>query len=767
MNYGKRSSIPKWKYKELAMSCDQSEEKFHCKRSARNLSEKKRRDQFNVLILELCSMVSTSRTRKMDKSAVLKATINFLKTHNEMALRSEENAIKENWKPSFLSDDEFSQLMLEALDGFMIVFSQQGHILYTSDSIISLLRHLPKELKSSTIYELVHEDDRPEIFKILMEADAKKNELELLKNKRYNFECRMRKGSLENTEKVQYEAVRFNGSFSFIEKSDVNVQDGDKEEQCCFVATVRLQHSQLTREMTLLNEKEKEFTSRHSLDWKFLFLDHRGPPVLGYLPFEVLGTSVYDYCHQDDLDKLTQCHEALMQTGEGTSCYYRYLTKGQEWIWLQTRYFITYNQWNSKPEFIMCTHRVVSYAEVRKNYNKMVSLMDDPSMRLDLSKGYSSNDSMSEMSFSLKDTSSEGSYKPVSVQQTIVSEKVYEPSQDNSKTGSVSDQDSNSGSGSGIICDNRLGLHDSGSTMLGALSSSSVGSDLNAVGNLEPPYLSSENKLPDRNKNLMISDQMAVIQLKLQTQLVARHQKLQDDILKQQEELRHVQQQLLNAQQLMFQQQSPFIGMAGGPGSTAEHSQKQVAENPWNTMMGQMQEQIQVPETNLNPSLHKSLSPTPLHNQQNLSMSPPTYTSTQIQSAQTQYQASPSSMDGGKSPSSSQNMRMLASDRLAFPEIIDSIRSPSSVSLRPGNTLQQTVPFQPSANLQLPQQEQDMPLVSSGSTFNNHVLSLAGTSMLDSDGTSFFLQQQHQQDSSLGLYEELGIDPNMYFGSIE
>ncbi|KAJ8027899.1 Neuronal PAS domain-containing protein 2 [Holothuria leucospilota] len=122
-------------------------------RSARNLSEKKRRDQFNVLILELCSMVSTSRTRKMDKSAVLKATINFLKTHNEMALRSEENAIKENWKPSFLSDDEFSQLMLEALDGFMIVFSQQGHILYTSDSIISLLRHLPVSITMQSSFQ--------------------------------------------------------------------------------------------------------------------------------------------------------------------------------------------------------------------------------------------------------------------------------------------------------------------------------------------------------------------------------------------------------------------------------------------------------------------------------------------------------------------------------------------------------------------------------------------------------------------------------------
>ena len=36
----------------------------------------------------------------------------------------------------------------------------------------------------------------------------------------------------------------------------------------------------------------------------------RGPPIIGYLPFEVLGTSVYDYYHQDDLEKVAHCHEA-------------------------------------------------------------------------------------------------------------------------------------------------------------------------------------------------------------------------------------------------------------------------------------------------------------------------------------------------------------------------------------------------------------------------------------------------------------------------
>lgn len=59
-----------------------------------------------------------------------------------------------------------------------------------------------------------------------------------------------------------------------------------------------------------------------------------------------------------------------MQKGEGTSCFYRFLTKGQQWIWLQTRFYITYHQWNSKPEFVVCTHRLVSYADVMRHMRK-------------------------------------------------------------------------------------------------------------------------------------------------------------------------------------------------------------------------------------------------------------------------------------------------------------------------------------------------------------------------------------------------------------
>lgn len=60
-----------------------------------------------------------------------------------MTMRSRIHEIHENWKPSFLSNEEFTHLMLEALDGFIIVFSSDGNIYYASESITSLLGHLP------------------------------------------------------------------------------------------------------------------------------------------------------------------------------------------------------------------------------------------------------------------------------------------------------------------------------------------------------------------------------------------------------------------------------------------------------------------------------------------------------------------------------------------------------------------------------------------------------------------------------------------------
>ncbi|XP_076221766.1 circadian locomoter output cycles kaput protein Clock isoform X2 [Nomia melanderi] len=356
---------------------DDIDDKDDTKRKSRNLSEKKRRDQFNMLVNELGSMVG-SNTRKMDKSTVLKSTILFLKNHNEIAVRSRVHEIQEDWKPSFLSNEEFTHLILEALDGFIMVFSSSGRIYYVSESVTSLLGYLPKELENTTIYDITYQEDQSPLYNVLLNPVNARDRRNVKKEDQISFSCHIKRGGLNVQENPVYELVQFIGYF----RSDVDSEvdnllpntkfgtTGGMDTKLVFVGTGRLQTPQLIRELSVMDSTKSEFTSRHSLEWKFLFLDHRAPPIIGYLPFEVLGTSGYDYYHVDDLDKVVMCHESLMQKGEGTSCYYRFLTKGQQWIWLQTRFYITYNQWNSKPEFIVCTHYVVSYIDVIKELRK-------------------------------------------------------------------------------------------------------------------------------------------------------------------------------------------------------------------------------------------------------------------------------------------------------------------------------------------------------------------------------------------------------------
>ncbi|KAF3691191.1 Circadian locomoter output cycles protein kaput [Channa argus] len=358
---------------------------------SRNKSEKKRRDQFNVLIKELGTMLP-GNTRKMDKSTILQKSIDFLHKHKEIAAQSESTEIRQDWKPPFLSNDEFTQLMLEALDGFFLAIMTDGNIIYVSESVTSLLEHLPSDLVDQNLLNFLPMGEHSHVYKALsshiMEGETLTPEYLKTKNQ-LEFCCHMLRGTIDPKEPPVYEYVKFIGNFKSLNNVPNCTQNGFEgviqrslhssfEDKVCLIATVRLAKPQFIKEMCTVEEPNEEFTSRHSLEWKFLFLDHRAPPIIGYLPFEVLGTSGYDYYHVDDLETLAKCHEHLMQYGKGKSCYYRFLTKGQQWIWLQTQYYITYHQWNSRPEFIVCTHTVVSYAEVRAEQRRELGIEESP-----------------------------------------------------------------------------------------------------------------------------------------------------------------------------------------------------------------------------------------------------------------------------------------------------------------------------------------------------------------------------------------------------
>ncbi|KAL4704723.1 hypothetical protein ACJJTC_006501 [Scirpophaga incertulas] len=192
---------------------DDGDDKDDSKRRTRNLSEKKRRDQFNMLVNELSSMISTNN-RKMDKSTVLKSTISFLKNHNEVTVRSRVHDVQEDWKPLFLSNEEFTYLILEALEGFIMVFSATGFIYYVSEGISSLLGHNPNDMINKSIFELCYEDDRHHLYSLLQNPGAVSDPLQPANpDNEIKFKCHLRRGSHDFRDEISYELVQFCGHF--------------------------------------------------------------------------------------------------------------------------------------------------------------------------------------------------------------------------------------------------------------------------------------------------------------------------------------------------------------------------------------------------------------------------------------------------------------------------------------------------------------------------------------------------------------------------
>ncbi|XP_062054795.1 circadian locomoter output cycles protein kaput isoform X1 [Lepus europaeus] len=544
----------------------EEDDKDKAKRVSRNKSEKKRRDQFNVLIKELGSMLP-GNARKMDKSTVLQKSIDFLRKHKEITAQSDASEIRQDWKPTFLSNEEFTQLMLEALDGFFLAIMTDGSIIYVSESVTSLLEHLPSDLVDQSIFNFIPEGEHSEVYKILsthlLESDSLTPEYLKSKNQ-LEFCCHMLRGTIDPKEPSTYEYVRFIGNFKSLNSVSTSAHNGFEgtiqrthrpsyEDRICFVATVRLVTPQFIKEMCTVEEPNEEFTSRHSLEWKFLFLDHRAPPIIGYLPFEVLGTSGYDYYHVDDLENLAKCHEHLMQYGKGKSCYYRFLTKGQQWIWLQTHYYITYHQWNSRPEFIVCTHTVVSYAEVRAERRRELGIEESlPETAADKSQDSGSDNRINTVSlkealerFDHSPTPSASSRSSRKSSHTAVSDPSSTPTKMPADASTPPRQ--------------RLPVHEKTAQRRPSFGSQSINSQ--SVGaSLTQPVMSQPANLPipQGMSQFQFSAQLGAMQ-HLKDQLEQRTRIIEANIHRQQEELRKIQEQLqmVHGQGLqMFLQQS-------------------------------------------------------------------------------------------------------------------------------------------------------------------------------------------------------------------
>ncbi|CAL8357000.1 unnamed protein product [Lota lota] len=385
---------------------DDQKVKIQCFREPHSQIEKRRRDKMNNLIDELSAMIPTCNpmSRKLDKLTVLRMAVQHLKS-----LKGSSTSFSEtSYKPSFLPDEELKQLVLKAADGFLFVVGcDRGKIVFVSESITKILNYSRAELIGQSLFDYIHPKDMGKVKEQLsaselyprerlidaktglqVQADLPAGATRLCSGARRSFFCRMKynkisvkveetefqAGTSKKKETQKYCTVHCTGYMRSWPSSHPGLEgqgDADKESShfSCLVAMGRVHSHSTPQANGEVQVKPTEFITRYAMDGKFTFVDQRATTVLGYLPQELLGTSCYEYVHQDDLLHLSERHRKVLRSKEKieTNCY-QFKTKYGSFVTLQSQWFSFVNPWTKEVEYIVSTNTVLSHEQSQTSH---------------------------------------------------------------------------------------------------------------------------------------------------------------------------------------------------------------------------------------------------------------------------------------------------------------------------------------------------------------------------------------------------------------
>ncbi|XP_008215805.1 aryl hydrocarbon receptor nuclear translocator-like protein 1 isoform X2 [Nasonia vitripennis] len=371
--------------------------------------EKRRRDKMNTYITELSSMVPMchAMSRKLDKLTVLRMAVQHLKT----ILGAVTSYTEGHCKPAFLSDQELKSLILQAAEGFVFVVGcDRGRLLYVSKSVSQTLNYSQGDLLGQSWFDILHPKDVAKVKEQLSSSDLSPRERlidaktmlpvktdmpqgvsRLCPGARRSFFCRMKRKvdarcaesqikeradtttgyhmqKKQQNHDWKYCVIQCTGYLKSWAPAKIGLEEQESEadgEACnlsCLVAVGRMQPPLVAPTSTprRLRLRNIEFVSRHAIDGKFLFVDQRATMVLGFLPQELQGTSMYEYYHHDDIPHLAKSHKAALQSPERVNTQvYRFRSKGASFVRLNSEWRSFRNPWTKEIEYLIAKNSAV------------------------------------------------------------------------------------------------------------------------------------------------------------------------------------------------------------------------------------------------------------------------------------------------------------------------------------------------------------------------------------------------------------------------
>lgn len=353
---------------------------------------KRHRDRLNTELDHLTSLLPFSEEvrGRLDKLSVLRLSVGYLKVKSYFHAVLQKNvrppallsANGRNGHPVSLDGVSFSEgeLLLQALNGFVLVVTTDGTIFYTSPTIQDFLGFHQSDVVHQSVYDLVHMDDR-EVFKCQLhfalnpsetnsdmraQDGLSRSSVSLVpqyvppENSSFlerSFCCRLR-CLQDNTS--GFLTLNFNGRLKYMHLQGNKEADGTSAppQLALFAIATPLNPPSVMA----IRTKTLFFQTKHRMDFAPLGIDTRGKLVLGYSEVElVTHGSGYQFIHAADMMYCADNHLRMMKTGDSGFTIFRLLIKTGQWLWVQASARIVFK--DGRPDFIIARQKALTNEE--------------------------------------------------------------------------------------------------------------------------------------------------------------------------------------------------------------------------------------------------------------------------------------------------------------------------------------------------------------------------------------------------------------------
>ncbi|XP_073950650.1 HIF-1 transcription factor component sima isoform X2 [Choristoneura fumiferana] len=305
---------------------------------------------------------------QLDKASVMRLAISYLRARDVVSLLpdvTKDQPKIENPKGVEQVTSELSYM--KALDGFVLVLSQQGDIVYCSENIADHLGVSQMEIMGQSVFEFSHPCDHDEIREALRSNGDGRRDLLL------RLKCTLTsKGRNVHLKSASFKVIHVTGHMLAPSKTQTKTEKNNNDDKTndvdkksgkmpSLVAVGRPIPHPSNIEIPL---DSKTFLTKHSLDMKFTYIDETLTSTLGFDKDELVGHSLYDYHHSADSASLNHQFKSLFSKGQCETGQYRFLAKTGGYAWVQTQATVITDK-QQKPISIVCVNYIISGIEFK------------------------------------------------------------------------------------------------------------------------------------------------------------------------------------------------------------------------------------------------------------------------------------------------------------------------------------------------------------------------------------------------------------------